>query len=144
MATHTFDVTAFRAGFPAFADSLAYPDAVLQNYWDTATCYMDDTDYGSIKGNCLQLALNTLTAHIAALATNVSKGVKPGLVQSSTIDAVSVTLTPPPLANQFQYWANLTSYGADFLALMQVLTVGGFYFGGLPESSAFRKVGGIF
>src|SRR5579863_3830179 len=104
MALHTFDVTAFRAAFPAFADPIAYPDAVLQMYWDTATAYLSPNDWTNIQGTTLQLLLNTLTAHIAQIATLVAQGLLPGFVQNATIDSVTVAITPPPEVNQFQWW----------------------------------------
>lgn len=144
MALHTFDVTAFRAAFPAFADPLAYPDPVLQMYWNTATAYCNANDWYNIQGDTLQTILNYFTAHIAQLATVVAQGLLPGFIQNATIDAVTVALAPPPEVNQFQWWMNQTTYGQSVLALLQAVTVGGFFFGGLPETSAFRKVGGIF
>ncbi len=145
MATLTFDVAAFRVQFPAFADETLFPDATLQMYWDNATCYMDDNgSYGILTGACRQLALNYLTAHLAAISVIIAGGDIPGQVQASTVDKVSVTLTPPENPNQWQWWLGTTPYGQQLLALLQARSAGGWYVGGLPESGAFRKYGGNF
>ena len=147
MSTLTFDVVAFRLAFPAFADELLYPTPTLQGYWDAATCYISDQDYGYLNGVCRERAINLMTAHLTALsniiAENNYKGM-PGLAQSATIDKVSVSLTPPPAKNQWQWWLSLTPYGQQLFALLFVKGAGGMYIGGLPETSAFRRVGGVF
>lgn len=142
----TFDVAAFRLAFPAFADSTLFPTETLQMNWDTAGCYVDNTNSNceALSGDCRLRALNLMTAHLTALSALVAAGQIPGLVQTATVDKVSVSLTPPPLKTQWQWWLSLTPYGQQLLALLQVSGVGGFYIGGLPELSAFRKVGGIF
>lgn len=141
----TFDVALFREQFPVFANATAYPDAMLQMYWDMATCYVTDIgNYGWLQGRCRQLAINLMTAHLTALSIIVAGGQVPGLVQSATIDKVSVSLTPPPLKNQWQWWLSTTPYGQQLLALLQNRSVGGWYIGGRPELAAFRKVGGRF
>ena len=144
MTVITFDITVFRAQFPAFANESQYPDAMLQGYWDSATCYVSDMNYGWLQGPCRAQALNYMTAHLAQLFTQITAGNTPGQVQSATIDKVSVSMTPPPNPNQWQWWLGLTPYGQMLLGLLQAKSVGGWYVGGLPESSAFRKVWGIF
>jgi len=144
MSLHTFDVTEFREQFPQFANPVEFPDALLQGYWDAAICYINPHDYGYLTGDCLQRALNLMTAHLAALAVLIADGQNPGFAESATIDKVSVTLQPPPVKNQFTWWLSTTPYGAQLLALLGVKGVGGFYIGGLPEQSAILKVGGFY
>jgi hypothetical protein len=144
MATITFDVAAFRVAFPAFASETTFPDETLQGYFDSATCFISDCDYGVLRGDCRADALNLMTAHLAELATKINAGMGTGLVSSSTIDKISVTLTPPPFKSQFQWWLTLTGYGQRLYALLSRKAAGGLYVGGLPERSAFRKVRGIF
>lgn len=144
MTTHVFDVDAFRQQFPQFADPMAFPDETLQQYWNAATCYINPTDFCYLQGDCLQQALNLMTAHLAALSVLIAKGKNPGFIESASIDKVSVTLQPPPVKNQWQWWLGGTPYGAQLLALLQAKSVGGFYIGGLPETVAFRKLAGIF
>ena len=140
----TFDVTQFRATYTEFSDPLKYPDAVLQNYWDIATCYISNENYGYLSGDCRQLAINLMTAHLAKIADLSNSGQLAILAQAASIDKISVSLTPPPLKNQFAWWLSTTAYGQQLYALLQARSVGGFYVGGLPEKSAFRRVGGIF
>lgn len=144
MSVITFDVAAFRISFPAFANDTTYPSAVLQGYWDTGICIVSDENYGWMQGACRTRALNLLTAHLAALADIIASGQTPGLVNSATIDKVSVSLTPPPIRDQWDWWFSLTPYGQQFLVILQAKSVGGFYVGGNPELSAFRKVGGVY
>lgn len=142
--TYTFDIPNFRIDYPAFSNATTFPDVTLQLYWDNATCYIDNLNYGYLNGDCRYQALTLMTAHLASLSVLIASGQIPGLVQTSTIDKISVGLTPPPLLNQFQWWLCITPYGQSLLALLQVSSVGGFYIGGLPERLAIRKVGGTF
>ena len=145
-AHFTFDIPAFRISFPQFASEFAYPDATLQMYWDSATCIIQNSTWGGfmLHGECRYRALTLLTAHLVALSLLVNAGKVPGLVQGATIDKITVTLTPPPLFSQFEWWLSLTPYGQQLLAILQVSSVGGSYYGGLPERSGFRKIGGVF
>lgn len=137
-----FDVNAFYAAFPPFQGTITQ-DA-LQIYWDTASIMVDPTmpqaPYVARQTRYLQL----MTAHLATLNIMIMGGNLPGIITAATIDKVSVTLQPPPEKNQFQWWLNQTPYGQQLAALTQIATIGGFFVGGLPETSAFRKVGGIF
>ncbi|CAH0447385.1 hypothetical protein LMG10661_03451 [Ralstonia syzygii subsp. syzygii] len=139
-----FDVGAFRSAFPAFASETAYPDTLLSATWDAGTCYVSPENYGYLQGDCRARALNLMTAHLIALADIVKGGQTPGMVSAATIDKVQVTLTPPPVKSQWQWWLSLTPYGQQLLALLSSAAAGGFYISGLPEGSAFRRVGGIY
>lgn len=125
-----FNVATFRAQFPAFASDTTYPTPLLQGYWDMAIEYISDVNYGYLRDGSRALALNLMTAHLAALFTLINAGETPGQIQGATVDKVSVTLTPPPNKNQFDWWLGLTSYGAQLLALLQMKSVGGFYITG--------------
>jgi hypothetical protein len=147
----TFDVTLFRQQFPAFANSTTYPDAMLQMYWDMATCYIDDSTItpSQLNGTCRQNAINMMTAHLAQISVIIKNNGQyngtPKIINESTIDKISVSLTPPPFGNsQWRWWLETTPYGQMLLSLLEGSSIGGFYFGGLPETAAFRRVGGIF
>jgi uncharacterized protein DUF4054 len=145
MAEHTFDVAAFRAQFPYFADVTKYPDVLLSGYFSMAGCYLSPWDRCDFYGDCLQLALNLMTAHLAFLYTprgNIIPGV--GLVTSSTIDRVSVTKQLPTSSSAWQYWLSSTPYGLQLWALLHSKAAGGWMVGGSLERRAFRKAGGIF
>lgn len=141
-ATLTFDVAVFRAQYPEFTNP-PFTDAVLIGYWETATCFVSNKNCGSLRGACRLRALYLMVAHLCAIYNIIAAGQTPGQVQGATIDKVSVTLTPPPNPSQWAWWLGTTPYGAQLYALLQVRSVGGWYIGGLPETSAIRKVAGI-
>ena len=144
MAELTFDVAVFRQQFPAFADSVIYPDPQLEMWWGIATDYISKNNTGYLKDASRSYALNLMTAHLQVLSTQAATGEDSGVMQSAGIDKISVSLVPPPIKNGWQYWLNQTTYGKQLLALLSVKGVGGLYIGGLPEKSAFRKVYGVF
>jgi hypothetical protein len=139
-----YDDALFRAQCPEFADETKYPPALIQMYWDQATCIVSNEDYGPLMGDCRALGLNLLTAHLLKISQNIMKGKQGGYVVSSTIDKISVQRLAPPSVSEFDWWLNQTPYGQQLLVMLEVHTVGGFSFGGLPERSAFRKVNGVF
>lgn len=145
----TFDYALFVLQFPDYNNPGRYPEVLLQTYWDIAINYMSNVgNYGSLQGSMRQYALNLLVAHLVYLSLIIGTGDPntrsqvPGLVQSATIDKVSVTLTPPPIPNQFQWWLGLTPWGQSLLALLQMNSVGGFYIGGKGAVAAFGYQGG--
>lgn len=142
MTKVTFVPADFRVKYPAFAANPPWTDEILQGYFDTATCYIANNGCPCC-GDCSVTSLYLMTAHLAALSVLVANGEVPGYVTSATIDKITVTISTPPAVNQWQWWLNLTPYGQQLLALLQVQSAGGFYFGGLPETAAMRRVGGI-
>lgn len=146
MTAYVFDPDYFRELFPAFANVTTFPDSMLEMNWDTAGCIITNDNNSSwrFKGTCRERGLYLLTAHLVALSVIITGGQLPGVVLSATIDKITVTLMPPVVTSQFQQWLSITPYGQQLRALLQVSSVGGFYFGGLPELSSFRKVGGVF
>lgn len=142
MAIILFSDTLFRQQFPAFANTTTYPTATLQGYWDMGTCYINDNAGGCwprLKLNKQILALNLMAAHLAALYAQINVGDSPGVTQAATIDKVTVTLVPPPVPNGWRYWLNQTPYGQQLLALLEVSTVGGFFYGGFPTAGALKR-----
>lgn len=139
-----FDVDQFRDSFAAFCNETTYPDDILQMYWDMATCYVTDEDYGCLTGNCRRLAINLMTAHLCIIAEMVQSGNTPAQVTNATIDKVSVSTAPPPNRDQYDWWLGLTAYGAQLGSLLTSNSAGGLYVGGRAEKSAIRKVGGFY
>lgn len=139
----TYDDALFRAQCPAYASPVTYPTATLQAFWDTATCYMSDVgNFGPLQGICRQKGLNLMTAHLVYISGQIAKGQVPYVMTASTIDKVQVTVAPPPLKNQWQWWMQASPYGQQLWALLQVNSAGGFYIGGSSTISAFRGYGG--
>lgn len=144
MAEHTFDVAAFRAQFPAFTSTTKYPDLQLAGYFTMAGCYVYPCDWSLFSGDCLQLALNLMTAHLAHTNAQVIAGnTTTGAVTGASIDKVSVSLAGPPTTNGWQAWLATTPYGLQLWALIRS-KARAFAVGGLPERQGFRRVGGGF
>lgn len=152
----TYDDALFRAQIPLYANTTDYPESTLQVWWNTAISYISPGqsyawwEANQTSGNDntpQQSAINLMMAHLIFLSNLIASGkIRPGgdIVTSATIDKVSVTLEPPPIKSQWQWWLSQSPFGAQLLALLYLKSVGGFYVGGLPELAAFRKVGGIF
>lgn len=136
----TFDYAQFIALIPAYSDPTAYPEATLQAYWDSAINYINDTaGWTPLCPTQRQYALNLMTAHLIYIANLAASGTVPYLMQNATIDKVTVGLTPPPLKNQWQWWMMLSPYGQQCFALLQSMSVGGFYIGGSPALAGFAN-----
>lgn len=145
MTAIAFDYAKFGEMFPEFS---TLSEQYVQFRWDIAICYVSDENYGCLSGTCRENVLLYVTAHIIQIenATRGESGAEAGVITSASIDKISVTVQAPPNADKsaFAYWLNKTPYGQNALALLKSASVGGLYIGGLPERSAFRKVGGIF
>lgn len=142
MGVISFNIDYFRQRFPEFSDDRIFEDATLTVSWDIATCYLTPEEF--CFGNCRELALQLMTAHLQKLSLLTAAGQSTALIISATVDKVSVSATPPPVKSQLEWWLNTTPYGAQLWALLQVNSVGGFYIGGSPVLSAFRKFDGSF
>lgn len=139
-----YNDTQFRTMFPTFTNMTTYPQVILQMYWDWATAYVSDVNYGWLNDVNRDLALNLMTAHIVSINLIVQSGQVPNLMQTAGVDKVSVGLTPPPIPNQWQWWLNQTGYGQQLLALLQVVSVGGFMPAGSGPRLGFRQDNGGF
>lgn len=136
----------FRAMFPFFVSTITYPTASLQNWFTMGTSYVSDVNCGYMIDAARQQALYLMTAHLAALNDIIvaNAGSVPTLVKDAAIDKVHVGLEMPPTKTQFQWWLNLTPWGAQLLTLLNIQSAGGWIIGGLPERAAFRRVAGGF
>lgn len=148
MANVIFNVTSFNQLFPEFKQSKKFvEDSIIIMTNQTATLYVSNVaanNYNTMTAAQQVQALNYMTAHLLAIQQLIAAGNQPGVVKTATIDKINVTLELPELKDQWQWWLNITPYGQALFAMMSVAGVGGFYIGGSPEGSAFRKVGGIF
>lgn len=138
----TFNYALFVQQFPAFSNDVTFPEAMLQMYWDMAVHYVDpNTGYGWLRPLSRDLCLNLMTAHLTALSVIIARGQYPQVIQGSTIDKISVTLTPPPLQTQWDWWLNSTPYGMQLHSLLLAKAVGGWYVGGSAPLSGFGYPG---
>jgi hypothetical protein len=127
----TFNYAAFIAQIPQYSDSGTYPESLLQAYWNGAINYVSPiANFGAIQGTQRQYALNLMTAHLIFYANQIAAQQVPALMQNATIDKVSIGVTPPPLPNQWQWFLDISPYGQQLLAMLQVNSVGGFYVAG--------------
>jgi len=130
----SLDIAKFKALFPLLAATL---DATIETQWETANMYISNEVNDGMM-------IYLMTAHLIALSNMLSLGNAPMLLSGSTIDKESVTLVPPPVKSQFQWWLNTTAYGSQLSAMLKLQSVGGRLVGGSTERQAFRKVRGIF
>lgn len=142
----------FRSLFPEYTDTTKYPEAVVQLLYGVAQDFVfPGSSYCTmLRGSAADYAQYLMTAHLLYLrgqrvaAGDDAGGESVGFVQSASVGDVSVTRATIPAADQWQYWLSGTPYGQELLALLQGVSVGGIYVGGLPERTGFRKVGGVF
>jgi hypothetical protein len=138
----TYNDALFRQQCPAYKNTAQFPEATLQAFWDSATCYMSDIgNYGSLQGSCRQYGLNLMTAHLVYISQLTASGTVPYVLGAATVDKVQVTAVPPPLKTQWGWWLSVSPYGQSLWALLQANSVGGFYIGGSPILPSFRGYG---
>jgi len=151
-ATLVFDYAGYIANpqFALYSNSTNYPQATLQRYWDNATNYMSNVDFGYINGTQREYALQLMMSHLIYLTNLINtgngfgtgSGGAPGTVpyqmQNATIDKVNVTVTPPPNPNQFQWWLGTSPFGQQLLSMLQIQSVGGSYIGGSYVRAGFQ------
>jgi hypothetical protein len=147
MAEHVFDIPTFRQLYPAFSNATVFPDAYLNAQWTAAGVYLGKYDGPLLAGDELQLALNLMTAHLTQTNVIITGGGETpnvGVLQSATVDKVSVSMTPPPVSSGWRYWLASTPYGLQLWALLSRASAGGLYIGGSTERRGYRKAGGRF
>jgi len=147
MSLITFDPAAFKAQFPQFSNSSCFPDGTLNNWWVIATTVVspEPVDCDPLTDAQRTEVLNLESRHVGTIFNQIASGKPaPAMVTSATIDKVTVTVKPPPERGQLTWWLNFTPYGQMAATILSIAGAGGFYSGGLPERSAFRRVGGGF
>jgi hypothetical protein len=133
-------VRAFRERFPLLPEH-EYPDARILYYWGKRTDYI--VLCGAAKDNAEPYLL--ITAHLMRLENMAAKGESLyGNVTGASVGGVSVTLQVPQTRGAFNAWLAATPYGQMLQVWLQLHAAGAWQVGGLPERSAFRKVGGVF
>ena len=146
MSEHLFDEQSFRAMFPQFESTAEFPSVVLSAMWDVATVRITPFDSWLTKDGQLQYALNLMTAHLTALRASNASGNSggSGIVQSATQGSVSVSKATPQIKSAGEWWYLQTPYGQELWSFFKQIAGAGFYFGGKPEGSAIRDVGGFY
>lgn len=135
------DVPKFRVLYPAFKDEVKYPDEVIQAKGMLAQAYVSEGC--SLNGAEYEQAVYMMTAHLLWIDHLLALGqTTVGVTVGATVDKVSVTSMPPPARTGWQYWLATTPYGSALWAFLMIRAAGGWYIGGTPERTAFRKVAG--
>ena len=119
----------FRASFPEFTDTSAYPDSQIAFWLGTAANLVSEARWGDIYSLGIQL----FTAHNLVIAKRRQKaaagsaipGVSAGVLSSKSVDKVSASYdtTSGTIANGGAW--NLTDYGVQYLQLAQLVGAGG-------------------
>ena len=131
MVTVVLDVSSFRARFKAFSSVTTYPNTTIETTWNTSTIYISDVINEFFPSDKLELALQQMTAHLLTISDKLTSSSKQmGIVASSTIGSVSVSMVAPKQVSEWEFWLNQTPYGQQLLALLNTVTAGGFYIGG--------------
>lgn len=140
-----FDPAAFRLLFPAFADPVAYPDAMLEAYWAMAQCFIYPSCIWACD-DCIVFALQLMTAHLlASTGSAVTAAISgSGIISAATIDKVTVQRAVPQTKGDFAQYLLQTPYGQQLLAMLRVKWAGGRFVGGSLERQSIRKAGGTF
>lgn len=130
-ATVLVTVEQFRADFSEFADETKFPESNLLNALHRASKFVSRQNSTYFNGDERVLALELMAAHIYTLSRNAAGGsAGGGLVNASTVGSVSVSLTPPLIKRQFDYWCNQTAYGQQYMALLGAHSPVGMFLGG--------------
>lgn len=114
----------FISYYPEFENN-EYIDLMLSkavNYFEKFTCFCSDNN---------QYIIFLLTAHLLFQQNKILEGdATGGVEQSASIDKISVTNSPAPYTDNFDYWLNQSVYGQELLAYINAKTVTPMYFGG--------------
>lgn len=138
MASVTLNITTFRSQYPEFTSEIKFTDSAVTMAFNKATIFFKNETNCELDEVQLEVILYLMTAHLLKVQSNTLKGGS-GLVGSATIDKVSISIISPKNLSEFEYFLNQTIYGQELLALMAILTLGGFYVGGSPETMAFKR-----
>lgn len=141
--TIPLDIDSFRVNFPVYADDAVYTDLLLETQYEIGKCYIADNDC-TMPAPCRAYALQAMLAHLLYIRDQVNAGNKVSIITSASEDGVSVSFAEPPSTDNFSYWLNVSPYGSELLAMLEVQSVGGFIVGGSPERRGYRKINGGF
>lgn len=125
----TVTPASFRANFPEFSDTTAYPDPRIAYWVGIAGIRLDACRWDTLldHGTELFVAHNLVLSRQAAMAA--AGGGVPGLASGPTsseaVDKVSVSYDTGAAAIDGAGAWNLTAYGVQFLQLARLIGAGG-------------------
>ena len=144
MTLLTIDIPIFRQQFPAFSNTTSFPDVMIQMYFDMATNYISNENYGFLRDNSRLLAIYLMTAHLLLIADGINTGKLVQPVINATEGTVTVGFAPPPFKDGLEWWLSSTPYGQQLWSLLSIKSAGGFYVGGSNVRAGIRKPQGRF
>ena len=136
----TFDPVAFQSAFPAFAST---PTAAITTWANI----VDQSPMQSWFESAPLTQQQLIVAHVGYLLANadtIGDSQGGGAVVSATEGSVSASFVAPPVRDGLEFYLSGSVYGQMLWAMLNISAAGGAYIGGLPERSAYRKVGGVF
>ena len=138
MSEVTVTVAEWRQAMPEFANTTAYPDTYMQRFLTEATMYISTKNF-RIRPEVRVLAIEYMAGHLLTLAATDGAGnAKPNadtagsVINSASIDSVSVSLQAVIAKDAFEQWIQSTPYGKAYWALLTANNpTGVFYVGNL-------------
>lgn len=118
-----FDIDAFRAVYPQFAD---VPDAALLFAWQNALMVSGLEKSDAFAAEEKRNMLYMLVCHMITLSQRGTAGA----VASATEGSVSVSFSTSPQTGKDSDWYMLTPCGAAYWQLIKARRQGGMWFGG--------------
>lgn len=141
MAQIEISATDLREAFPEFADGDKYPDAYLTRFITQAEAYISSENC-VLRPKVRTLAIQYMTCHLLTLAqvdgTGNATGAEGGIVISSHIGNVSVSLQAPIARDAFEQWIQSTLYGKMYWALLSANNPTGIFWVGTPRAFGIR------
>lgn len=136
----------FRSAFPEFAAD-KFPDALITRFLTMSQGWISHNDGGCVLTTDERtLLIELLVAHLITLyypngtATETptggetSVGGTTGVVKSSSIGDVSVSMQDLIANTAFEQWIQSTGYGQQYWTMLQAKTPTPIYFPGAPRS----------
>lgn len=121
----------FRQALPEFSDTTKYSNDFVNAKIEQSFCFISENNIGVLRDRCRKYAVELMTAHLITLADRILQNNSAGgIVASTSIDSISVSLVAPQNKSAFDYWLNQTAYGQQLLALLSSKAPAGLYFGG--------------
>lgn len=113
----------FRADFPEFADTTAYPDAQIAAELALGATYINEDRWGALATRGAEL----VAAHFLVLAKRdqTAPGLVQGVQSSKSVADLSVSYDNASVMNPNDGFWNLTSYGLRYRSLVRLVGAGG-------------------
>lgn len=122
------DIGAFRAEFPEFADTVAYPNTQLNFYAGIAELMVLESVWKRMytQGVKLYVAHEITLAYQSAKAgkSGGMPGTSGGVANTKTVGSVTVGYDSTTTSEKDAGWWNLTNYGKQFIRLARIFGAG--------------------